>query len=146
MPPSITTVVIAPQEPITYPGISPNGNRRHHLCMEDVYSIRRNNLQQVCTQRCERNQSELGRRLGIEPNLVNRWLRGSKQIGAEAARSVEEKFKLEKGWMDRIHPTDEESIIIERYRKETEDRRKSVRLLLGVEDSAAAVGFTKKGP
>jgi len=111
--------------------------------MEDVYSTRRKNLQQLCAQRHEGNQSAMGRALGIEPNLVNRWLRGTKQIGPEVARDVEKNYKLEKGWMDHIHPSDEESALIEAYRNATADRRTAVKLLLELQASAPDQGLTK---
>ena len=100
--------------------------------MEDVYYYRRRNLQRLCLTKHADNQSATGRFLGVEPNLVNRWLRGSKQIGTEVAREVEKKYNLEKGWMDKEHRTDEESALIDAYRKASDDRRSAVRLLLDV--------------
>jgi hypothetical protein len=136
-------MVIAPQAAITGTLISLNGNRLHDLRMEDVYSTRRKNLQHLCVERHEGNQSAMGRALGIEPNLVNRWLRGTKQIGPEVARDVEKNYKLEKGWMDHVHPSDEESALIEAYRNATDDRRTAVKLLLELQAAAPNQGLSR---
>ena len=136
-------MVIGPQAAITGTLISLNGNSLHDLRMEDVYSTRRKNLQQLCVQRHEGNQSAMGRDLGIEPNLVNRWLRGTKQIGPEVARDVEKNYKLEKGWMDHIHPSDEESALIQAYRNATDDRRTAVKLLLELQAVAPNQGLSR---
>lgn len=101
--------------------------------MEDVYYSRRENLQQLCSSQHEGNQSAMGRRLGQEPNLVNRWLTGAKNIGTEAARAIEKEYNLESGWMDHKHLNDEESAIIDAYRSASVDRRTGVKLLLEIQ-------------
>lgn len=115
MQPSVTPWVIVPQDSVTCPLISPKGNKRHHCRMDDIYLIRRKNLAAVCREKVAGNQSELARDLGLVSNLVNRYLK-SKRIGDDVARAVEKAYELESGWMDNIHPTDREALVLLAFR------------------------------
>lgn len=115
MQPSVTPGVIVSQESVTCLLISPKGNKRHHYRMDDIYLIRRKNLAAVCREKVAGNQSELGRALGIVSNLVNRYLK-SKRIGDDVARVVEKTYGLESGWMDNVHPSDREALVLLAFR------------------------------
>lgn len=128
---SVTPRVIAPQESVTWLLISPKSNKRHHSRMDDIYLIRRNNLAAVCREKVGGNQSELARALEMVPNLVNRYLK-VKRIGDDVARAVEATYGLESGWMDNVHPSDREALVLLAYRNASAEIQAAVERILNL--------------
>lgn len=70
--------------------------------MIDLPAIRRANLQKIRDKRFTSN-AELARAIERAPSQVNDMLTGTKSFGFKIARSIEEKLKLPRGYLDEPH-------------------------------------------
>lgn len=135
---SVTPWVIATQDSITRRHISPKGNCRQNLRMDDIYMIRRKNLAAVCREKVGGNQSELARALDMVPNLVNRYLK-KKRIGDDVAKLVEKTYGLESGWMDNVHPSDRDALVLMAYQNASQEIQTAVERILNLPFTQASV-------
>jgi predicted transcriptional regulator len=99
--------------------------------MDDIYLIRRKNLAAVCREKVGGNQSELARALEMVPNLVNRYLK-SKRMGDDVAQLVEKTYGLAAGWMDNVHPSDREALVLMAYRNASQEIQTAVERILNL--------------
>lgn len=100
--------------------------------MDDIYAIRRRNLNDLCKREANGNQSEMARQLDKAPNLINRYLTGGKPIGDDIAREVEQRYKLEVGWADNRHPASREEILLKAFRDADESLQQAAERVLGL--------------
>ena len=70
--------------------------------MLDIPAIRRENLQKIRDKSYASN-AELARAIGRSSSQVNDMLSGTKSFGPKIARSIEEKLKLPRGYLDEPH-------------------------------------------
>ena len=133
MCPTITAAVIPPQVPITTPSISRKGNQRHHSRVDDIATIRLKHFRELLEKHAPGNQSEFGRLIGLEPNLVNRILRRKKGIGDKLARKIERQLGVAANWMDNVHSTDLEHVVLIAFREATPERQGAVLRVLEIE-------------
>lgn len=70
--------------------------------MLDIPAIRRQNLQKIRDKSYASN-AELARAIGRSSSQVNDMLSGTKSFGPKIARSIEEKLKLPRGYLDEPH-------------------------------------------
>ncbi|HHT0464843.1 TPA: helix-turn-helix domain-containing protein [Raoultella planticola] len=71
--------------------------------MKSIHDIRRENLKDLITTDFGGVQSRLSERMGIQSNLVNRWVNGKKVIGDVSARKIETAARLQTNWLDVDH-------------------------------------------
>jgi hypothetical protein len=135
------------QEPITHTHISLNGNNPQNSGMDDIYAIRRKNLNFLCQNKAEGNQSELARQLDKAQPLINQYLTGGKKIGDDIAREAEERYRLEPGWLDNRPPSTREEILLNAFRRADESVRGAVERVLGLPFKEAQLqqALTKEG-
>ncbi|MDH8222600.1 XRE family transcriptional regulator, partial [Klebsiella pneumoniae] len=57
--------------------------------MKSIYDIRRDNLNEIIRKDFDNTQLRFAERLKKSANLVNRWSKGTKNIGASVAREIE---------------------------------------------------------
>lgn len=74
--------------------------------MKSIYDIRRDNLNEIIRQGFDNTQLRFAERIKKSQNLVNRWCKGTKNIGATAAREIETFARKERFWMDIDHLSD----------------------------------------
>lgn len=129
---TITRWVIASQASITPTHISPEGNRRHHWHVEDIYAIRRKNLISLCKEKAQDNQSQMARDLGKAASLINRYITGTKDIGDDIAREAEKGYGLEYGWLDNRHPSVGEEALLSAFRNADPLTQQAAARVLGV--------------
>ena len=68
--------------------------------MKSIHDIRRENLKDLITTDFDGVQSRLSERMGIQSNLVNRWVNGKKPIGDASARKIEAAARRPTNWLD----------------------------------------------
>ncbi|HGV3509237.1 TPA: helix-turn-helix domain-containing protein [Klebsiella michiganensis] len=71
--------------------------------MKSIHDIRRENLKDLITTDFGGVQSRLSERMGIQSNLVNRWVNGKKVIGDASARKIETAARRQTNWLDVDH-------------------------------------------
>lgn len=71
--------------------------------MKSINDIRRDNLRDIIDSDFNRTQSRLAERLECQPNLVSRWVKGSKTIGDLVARKIEKAANKPVYWLDVDH-------------------------------------------
>jgi len=68
----------------------------------DVFEIRKNNLETLLAQRGK--AAEIAGKVDSTPSYLSTIKNGTRRMGDEMARRIEEAEGLEHGWLDRIHP------------------------------------------
>lgn len=69
--------------------------------MKSVYEIRKENLSTLIKECAEGSQTTFAQRMGFgQPNLVSRYVRGKKNIGANLARKFEHSCGKPENWLD----------------------------------------------
>lgn len=71
--------------------------------MKSIYDIRRENLKEIIRAEFDNRQVRLAERMQVQPNLINRWCSGAKNIGANAARQIETFGRKQQYWLDVDH-------------------------------------------
>lgn len=71
--------------------------------MKSIHDIRRENLKDLITTDFGGVQSRLSERMGIQSNLVNRWVNNKKVIGDASARKIEVAARRQTNWLDVDH-------------------------------------------
>jgi len=71
----------------------------HHRGM-DTKALRRDNIEILIAERFEGNKAAFGRAIGREATQVYQWRTGLRGLGEEAARDIEQRLGLTKGWLD----------------------------------------------
>ncbi|HDG9775861.1 TPA: helix-turn-helix transcriptional regulator [Raoultella planticola] len=71
--------------------------------MKSIHDIRRENLKDLITTDFGGVQSRLSERMGIQSNLVNRWVNNKKVIGDASARKIEAAARRQTNWLDVDH-------------------------------------------
>ncbi|HHS9967647.1 TPA: helix-turn-helix domain-containing protein [Raoultella ornithinolytica] len=74
--------------------------------MKSIYDIRRDNLNEIIRQSFDNTQLRFAERIKKSQNLVNRWCKGTKNIGANAAREIEAFARKDRFWLDIDHMSD----------------------------------------
>ncbi|EMV9404010.1 MAG: helix-turn-helix transcriptional regulator [Klebsiella sp.] len=74
--------------------------------MKSIYDIRRDNLNEIIRQNFDNTQLRFAERIKKSQNLVNRWCKGTKNIGGNAAREIEAFARKERFWLDIDHMSD----------------------------------------
>ncbi|RZN40420.1 helix-turn-helix transcriptional regulator [Escherichia sp. E2593] len=71
--------------------------------MKSIHDIRRKNLIDLIERDFNGVQTRLAERLDTQPNLVNRWARGTKIIGDQSARKIDMAANKPTNWLDTDH-------------------------------------------
>jgi transcriptional regulator with XRE-family HTH domain len=71
--------------------------------MKSINDIRRDNLREIIDKDFDGTQTRLAEALKLQPNLVSRWLHGTKNIGDAVARKIETAARKPKYWLDTDH-------------------------------------------
>lgn len=71
--------------------------------MKSIYDIRKENLKEIVRTEFDNRQVRLAERMQVQPNLINRWCSGAKNIGANAAREIETLGRKQQYWLDVDH-------------------------------------------
>lgn len=71
--------------------------------MKSINDIRRYNLRDIIDRDFGGTQTRLAERMEIQPNLVSRWLKGTKTIGDSVARKIEVAARRPRFWLDSDH-------------------------------------------
>ncbi|MEW5560634.1 helix-turn-helix transcriptional regulator [Enterobacter asburiae] len=71
--------------------------------MKSIYDIRRENLNEIIRRDYDDTQLRLAEHSGFAQTLVNRWSKGTKNIGTRAARDIEKSTRRPEFWMDIDH-------------------------------------------
>lgn len=71
--------------------------------MKSIYDIRKENLKEIVRTEFDNRQVRLAERMQVQPNLINRWCSGAKNIGANAARQIETFGRKQQYWLDVDH-------------------------------------------
>ena len=74
--------------------------------MKSIYDIRRDNLNEIIRKDFDNTQLRFAERIKKSANLVNRWSKGTKNIGANAAREIESFAGKGRFWLDIDHLSD----------------------------------------
>ena len=74
--------------------------------MKSIYDIRRDNLNEIIRKDFDNTQLRFAERIKKSANLVNRWSKGKKNIGANAAREIESFAGKGRFWLDIDHLSD----------------------------------------
>lgn len=79
------------------------------ISIMDIYETRRRNLQHIADEHFPGHgqQTRLAQKMGWKQPRASALLRekNPKQMGGTAARLIEQKFKLPRGWLDEQHPS-----------------------------------------
>ncbi|MDH8112637.1 XRE family transcriptional regulator, partial [Klebsiella pneumoniae] len=67
---------------------------------------RRDNLNEIIRKDFDNTQLRFAERFKKSANLVNRWSKGTKNIGASVAREIEAFTRKERFWLDVDHLSD----------------------------------------
>ena len=74
--------------------------------MKSIYDIRRDNLNEIIRKDFDNTQLRFAERIKKSANLGNRWSKGTKNIGANAAREIESFAGKGRFWLDIDHLSD----------------------------------------
>jgi hypothetical protein len=64
-------------------------------------SVRRENFSRLITRRFDGSQANIAKALGLSSGRITQLLDNSNPFGERAARSIEEKLALPRGWLDK---------------------------------------------
>lgn len=82
---------------------------RYAFGMKAIEQVRRENLERLVVD--HGSQAELARVIGKDKNQINQWLgrKGSRNLSATSARSIEKKVGKPSGWLDQDREAIEEA-------------------------------------
>lgn len=75
----------------------------------EIAEIRRTQLRKLIDERFDGVTLRLAVALDMKPPQLHRWLSGGQGIHEESARKIEEKLKIQRGWLDSMPPMLQES-------------------------------------